>query len=775
MHFTHEHHGQDGAFYARLLQPWVVYPFVLVASVFLALTTYLQPGSEIVEGLDASWAYGLNYIYAKGLVMGRDIYFTFGPLGFLMYSMPIDGKPLIAISSLFWFCVSILQCFLVLDLVFRQRRARWNFLLDLLAGVAVICLANAHEYRLLLIAYVLVFLHGKTGYYRYLVLLAFISALCIAIKFSFGAVALSLFGPYLLWASWTARSPRIFIIGVLSFLVFYLAIWLLLYGSFSGVMGYVQGGLAFSQGSTSAMATNPANDWLAIANFYLLLVASLFVLSRGEQGAWNLTPLCFIGPLFIWSKYAFGLEDAEHLSFLMSFVFLSAFIFFITVTDIKRKLVVPVVVMSCFVSWRAMHTHIADTAYTPDYVYYPSATFRSRLDIDRLNDYWIQRTEEGLKPLRVPENLRTMIGDKTVDIYPWESVIAQASHLNWLPRPIFQNYITYTPFLDEKNREFYSGTRAPAFVLWHFHSFQDIANRYGFSTDPLTIDAIFRHYQIEKCDGPYCLFSRQQQEQLTKEKAVGSIVAHWDEWIPVKDFQGDILRAHTTIQRNWLGKLNMALWKEGGVSIDYRLKNGETRTHDLVVDNAVSGIWVSPYIEHFSIQAVQPQPIDKPVLEKILALPHAEGYVDHIEDGFSGPRISGWGFLPFKDTPAQHVSVILFNETHAYKAPVDNRLRPGIAQNYPDKKGVNLEYTGFDKEIVAGDIKPGEYAVRFMVENGGESAVSDNQNMTLRITDKHQANNVDAIRLHSLRAWAFEPDIMIDWVTVGFTGKNPLQ
>lgn len=775
MHFTHQHKGREDVLSVRLLTHWIVYPCLFFAAVFLALTTYLQPGSEIVEGLDASWAYGLNYVYAKGLVMGRDIYFTFGPLGFLMYSMPVDEKPLVAISSIFWFCVSILQCFLVLDLVLRQRRSGWHTLLDLLAALAVIYIADAHEFRLLLISYVLVFLHDKTGYYRYLVLQAFIAAICIAIKFSFGAVALSLFGPYLLWASWKARTPRIFLVGIFSFAVFYLAIWLLLYGSVAGVIGYVQGGLAFSQGSTSAMATNPANNWLAIANFYLLVVGGLCFLSRDAQGKWNLVPLCFIGPLFIWSKYAFGLEDAEHLSFLMSFVFLSAFIFFINVPDIRIKFLVPVVLMSCVVSWRAMHADVGQTSYRPEIIYYPPSSFGSRLDVGRLNDIWIQKTEESLRPLRLSENLRAMIGEKTVDIYPWESVIAQAGHLNWLPRPIFQNYITYTPFLDQKNQEFYSGERAPAFVLWHFHSFQDIANRYGFSTDPLTIDAIFRHYRIEECDGLYCLFSHQPVEQLTNEKAVGSIASRWNEWIPVKDFQGDILRAHTTVRRNWLGRLNMALWKEGAVYIDYRLKNGEIKTHDLVIDNAGSGIWVSPYIERFASHAVMPQELEKPALKKILALPHAEGFVDHIENGFSGPKISGWGFLPFKDTPAQQISVILFNEEHAYSLRFDNRLRPGISQNYPDKQGVNLDYTGFEQEVAASGIKPGEYAVRFMVENGGESAVSDNQNMTLQIAANQHANNVDAIRIRSLRNWIFEPDIGITWVTAGFTGKNPLR
>jgi hypothetical protein len=745
-----------------------------MASLFLALTTYMQPGSEVVQGLDASWAYGLNYVYEKGLVMGRDIYFTFGPLGFLLYTAPLS-KDLIAISSLFWLGVSIVQCFLVLDLVYRQHQSTVKNLLNLLAGIAVIFLANAHEYRLLLITYVLVFLHNKTGYYRYLVLQGFISAICIAIKFSYGAVALALFFPYLALASWNGKTTRIAIVGLLSFVASYMAIWVLLYGGVAGVLGYIQGGLAFSQGSTSAMATNPANDWLAFANFYLLFLVCLWLLTYTESGKRNLVPLCFIGPLFIWTKYGFGLEDAEHLSFLMSFTFLLAFVFFITAVDIKKKLLVPMVVMSCFVSWRSMHTHIADPAYTPDIVYYPPDTFSSRLDIDSLMGYWTQKTEEALRPLQLPDTLRAVIGDKTVDIYPWESVIAEASHLNWLPRPIYQNYISYTPFLDEKNQAFYSGPRAPDFVLWHSHSYQDIRDRYAYSTDPLTVDAIFRHYKMENCIGFYCLFTRSSVEQLSPEKVVGSLNTTWDTWIPVQNFDEDILRAHTTIQRSWLGKMNLALWKEGGLTIEYRMKNGDVKTHDFLVDNAQSGVWVSPYVEHFSNQAVKPDAITQEELGNILVLPHAEGYVEYIKEGLTGPKITGWGFFPFRDTTAQHLSVILFNDKHAYKAPFDNRFRAGMAPNYPDKKEINLDYTGFDNEIIAKDMIPGDYSVRFMVENGGESTVSDNQNLTLTVAAGNRLHNVDAIRLRSLRPWAFEPDITISWMTSKFTEKNPFQ
>jgi hypothetical protein len=43
-------------------------------------------------GLDASWAVALNYFHVKGLVFGRDVGFTYGPLGYLILPMPLGSN-----------------------------------------------------------------------------------------------------------------------------------------------------------------------------------------------------------------------------------------------------------------------------------------------------------------------------------------------------------------------------------------------------------------------------------------------------------------------------------------------------------------------------------------------------------------------------------------------------------------------------------------------------------------------------------------------------------
>src|SRR5579871_4375598 len=49
-------------------------------------------------GLDASWRLGLNLAHSQGLVAGRDIIFTYGPLGYLVYPESASGAPFWALA-----------------------------------------------------------------------------------------------------------------------------------------------------------------------------------------------------------------------------------------------------------------------------------------------------------------------------------------------------------------------------------------------------------------------------------------------------------------------------------------------------------------------------------------------------------------------------------------------------------------------------------------------------------------------------------------------------
>src|SRR5690606_17602481 len=129
-----------------------------VIGIILALFTYLQPGAHLVPGLDSSWAYALNYTFQQKLIIGRDIYFTFGPLGFLEHTRPLSLQ-LLVISSIFWFLCAVISYSLILLLCLYAAKNKVQIFVNLSLALLVIFYANEIIQRLLLILYSGIFLH----------------------------------------------------------------------------------------------------------------------------------------------------------------------------------------------------------------------------------------------------------------------------------------------------------------------------------------------------------------------------------------------------------------------------------------------------------------------------------------------------------------------------------------------------------------------------------------------------------------------------------------
>src|SRR5689334_18371342 len=59
---------------------------------YIALIAVVVRVHPVSAGLDASWAFGLNEAAAKGRIFGRDLAFTYGPLGYLALPMDVGGN-----------------------------------------------------------------------------------------------------------------------------------------------------------------------------------------------------------------------------------------------------------------------------------------------------------------------------------------------------------------------------------------------------------------------------------------------------------------------------------------------------------------------------------------------------------------------------------------------------------------------------------------------------------------------------------------------------------
>lgn len=75
--------------------PYIYY--LLFACLILSFPNYL---SIIHSDLDPSWSFFLNYSWNNGFVFGKDVFFTYGPLGWLGF--PQNQGNNVYVGSIYW-------------------------------------------------------------------------------------------------------------------------------------------------------------------------------------------------------------------------------------------------------------------------------------------------------------------------------------------------------------------------------------------------------------------------------------------------------------------------------------------------------------------------------------------------------------------------------------------------------------------------------------------------------------------------------------------------
>ena len=754
------------------------YRFLLACTAaFLAFMTFLPPGThlEFIGGMDHSWAYALNYGFHHGLVMGRDLYFTFGPLGFLEHTRMVSNQ-MLYVSFAFSYFMSALMFACLLHLAVIAAPSRKVRVVNVLLAITLILFSFPEMQRLLMFGFVLVLLHKLTQQKYWMVLLSVTVVLCVLVKFSYGAAALALWVSYGALCFLQTRSLDVIKLSVASLIGAYVLLWLICYGSLSGALGYLIGELYISRGNATAMATNPENNWLAILLFYVALVVAAIFVHRDVSKRYCFLPWVFLLPLGVWTKYSFSQEGYLHFVPLLDFAIFAVGVLLVASTTLWDKASLAALMLCTVVAWQGMHT---ESVGKPDYYNAPHITFeqpefaRYRLNFHKLFSVWRKAEKERLQPLVLPESMRQEIGDASVDIYPWELIIASVNELNWHPRPAFQVYISYLPYLDAKNRDFFNKPDAPQYIIWHHNEEQDVMNRYVLSSEPMSLQAILNHYHLQYCEGIFCLWKRIEQEQITSITDISTDGLPWNEWVAVPKYSGEILRAPMKFKRTLAGLLNAVFWKEGGVYIDYKLKNGTIKTHELLVENASSGVWIAPYIESYlGSSAVHTEALTPKQRQALLAQPAARGQLEKIEPTLSSHRVIGWALMPRVDSGEQQQYVLLYNVEKAFLVKVGKYDRSDVAAYFTAHGESNTGQCGYLDEIGTA-VPDGDYEVRLAVTSRGQWAATPDQGFRLHIDNQNRQDTVEAIRLRTLRPWAFSTHTQANWQTLSFANGVP--
>lgn len=495
------------------LRLWV--SAVLALFTLLALCPVRTPKNA--GSIDPSWGVAINYAHTHGLTFGKDVAFTYGPLGYLSVPKPFGTNLAqgIALQLIAWATLGVVLAWLVL----RKRIPLMNWCILAVCAPAGAQLFHASptdgpDYFLEFLAILLVATcsSGSIVFYAGAVTIA---AILLLIKMSAGVAVFGLIVVFALAVTFTdhVRVKWPYWIGIIAVPAILAITFLLFCGSSQALVTYLRSGIEISSGYSAAVSVvgpyTPLYAALIMLLGFALLAAALY-LKRD-----NVLPaaVAILAPLFLEFKHSFVRQDGHvEIFFKLAPLALGALLLFV---DLKPKRLFSGYsgyVLVAAVALIAMPWLFAESGsyYYQYFDWEPSdSPFSNVENVGALMDFpaferqaRASQDQDFSATGHLPPELLSRVGDHSIAIYPVKMVYAAMNPIRFTPFPVIQAYSAYTPYLDGWDAEFLDNPRRPDFVLFEWHP---IDGRHPLLDCPQTALALYRNYEFDSAYGTILL------------------------------------------------------------------------------------------------------------------------------------------------------------------------------------------------------------------------------------------------------------------------------
>jgi hypothetical protein len=181
-----------------------------------------------------------------------------------------------------------------------------------------------------------------------------------------------------------------------------------------------------------------------------------------------------------------------------------------------------------------------------------------------------------------------------VDIYPVAAGVPIAWKLDYRPRPVFQSYAANNQALVELNRRWLDESRAPRHVLY---GVLPIDGRAPAMDDAPSVRRLDELYRFEEVAGDFLHLERRPAPEPWSTVETREGTAGLEEWIDLGTIGDDeALELAVDVQPNWRGKVQKALFKLSLLDLQLELGSGHLTAYRLVPGIARGGVLVSPML-----------------------------------------------------------------------------------------------------------------------------------------------------------------------------------
>lgn len=562
----------------------------LLLIAFIALTIPLWV-SQMGIGLDASWNTGVHMASAKGMVYGKDVLFTYGPLGFAL--LPKHYADLNVHAVAFRLGLHILWWIAAGFLLFRVR----GYLTPLVfvAASAFSGMALEQEFNFIMAGALIMtttsflLLAELDRRPAWAIPAAIVAGASVLTKFNLGAACTGALGVWSLMR--LAREPNLRVLGRLTLLAMvYLASLAILFriygGPLSALWPFLQGSRELASGYSAQMSLDDVRVSIIPVLILLGLTAAGLIISLVKRSP--LAPIfaIMLFPMFTLYKGAVVRQaPGQFLLALPPMVSLTALL----LPEASRRLRTRVGATIAVAAALAMGFWYAP-AKVEKVAIRGANNWITLCTMDRMRTS-VATNDLNLKKTRgLPPSFLTRIGKATVDVYPWEASYIWSNDLRWRPRPVFQSYSAFTPALDRICADFLRGPNAPKFIVY---SHIAIDGQHPCIVDPRTWLEIYRLYDLVDGHQDLLLLQRRENPRWTGGDQVAAASTHLGERIMIPEAAGGLVFMKADLELSLKGKLASMFYKVNPPSILIEFKNGQQARHRLVWRNTSKGFLIN--------------------------------------------------------------------------------------------------------------------------------------------------------------------------------------
>jgi hypothetical protein len=754
---------------------FTIYSIIL----FIEMIPNLPIYNHVSHGLDPSWVLGLNWAIIKNLQFGKDILFTYGPLGFIQCPL-IFNYDLWRLSI---FVYLVITGFFIFSIVFllKSLKVKWYIWVLLFAIFWVLSIPLDYLCIISAIIWSYITINSDINnklkiFYFFICLSLFILASLIKVSSLF----ISIFTIFAIWfvfcifyeyninrpnRNWSIKRKDIQSIISLKFLILlvlmlssFLIFFSFFFYFFSGqnilnFYPFIKGSIDLAFVYNSAMSIN-GNSYEFVMTILIVILFLISIIFSYLSQFYKTISFFIISVVFLFFSFKHGIvrHDGHIFLFLNAWLLMVFLILSINLSE-RRKLcnlhknftyLLGIILCLLFIS-NAGIIHIYNQNSIPSFVQKENAVTEKLSYTYKLNDIdffsnTLSSTKQNIQSHTSisPTNL-FLIKNQTIDIIPWDISTLWAYDLNWTPRPVMQSYSAYSQYLDSLDTKYYTSNTSPKYILFKYTS---IDNRYPLFDEPSAFSTIIENYKYLNSDNNFLLLEKQINKNPQNLIFVNSSYVNYGDWVDIPKIDNPVY-AKIKINYSLLGKIMNLFFKPSQVNIQFYLddRNCSTEKQRVIPELLNDGCYISNYIENQDdLELLIKDQLNFNIISKLKIIPdNYSHYLNNYLIEFYVKESSN----AYKDTnqfddvklenPILDTNLLkLFDKSNflEYSSAINNTLQSNM--NYPD-------YLLEDTSIYNSENKPFLHISGWIFSNITE------QNMFIGLKDPLNVNNTSLI------------------------------